>query len=211
MSAVRQRYERFMAQPVLRDFIARGGRVFIACEQRPPVAIAELIAAGQRHFAEKYVQEAAAKWPSLRNLAPDLVLHDFGRLQRNKVARATTLFDGIESVDRATLLPLLRQARCLPLYLQINIGHEPQKGGVVPEQAEALLDAFRSQLGRTPAGVMAIPPKHDEPRRHFRWLRRFMERHALADCMMGMSGDYQIAIEEGATMIRVARAVFGQQ
>ncbi len=208
MSALRERYERCMAQPVLRDFIAEGGRVFIACEQRAPETIAELIAAGQRHFAEKFLQEAAAKWPALRALAPDLVLHDFGRLQSNKVAGAAALFDANESIDRESLLPLLCRARPIPLYLQINIGRETQKGGVAPERAEALLDTFRHKLGRAPAGVMAIPPKHDDPRPHFRWLRRFMERHALAECMMGMSGDYQIAIDEGATMIRVGRAVF---
>ena len=210
MTELARRYHAFMAQPVIRDFQARGGRVFIACENRPTSMIATLIAAGHRHFAEKFVQEAAAKWPALRQLAPDITLHDFGRLQGNKALAAARLFDAIESIDRDSLLPILARAQPLPLYLQINTGREAQKGGVAPDQAEALLATFHARLGRAAAGVMAIPPRDADPRPHFRWLRRFMEQQKLAECMMGMSNDYAIAIAEGATMIRVARAVFGE-
>ncbi len=210
MTDLTRRYHAFMAQPVIRDFQARGGRVFIACENRPASTIATLIAAGHRHFAEKFVQETAAKWPALRQLAPDITLHDFGRLQGNKALAATRLFDAIESIDRDSLLPILARARPLPLYIQVNTGREAQKGGVAPDQAEALLAACHARLGRAAAGVMAIPPRDADPRPHFRWLRRFMEQQKLAECMMGMSNDYAIAIAEGATMIRVARAVFGE-
>lgn len=208
-----RRYDRFMAHPAVRGFVAGGGRVFLATEGRPAEPLAALIAAGHRWFAEKYVQEAAGKWPPLRALAADLVLNDFGRLQTNKAGAALALFDAVESVDRPNLVDALARrigggVRTRRFCLQVNLGREPQKGGVAPEEADHLLRRARDEAGLPIAGVMAIPPQADAPEPHFQWLRAFADRHGLEGCVMGMSRDFETAIANGATAIRIGRAVF---
>jgi PLP dependent protein len=212
-AGVGARYERFMSGSVVRSFLGRGGRVFVATERQPAWAVERLIGLGHRHFAEKYVQEAASKWPRWRSDAPGLVVHDFGRLQSNKVRRALALFDAIESVDRPSLAFALGR-RLAPgnaapaLYIQVNTGREPQKGGVPPEHVESFAALCRDEAGLRIAGLMAIPPRRDEPRFHFRLLRGLADRLHVAECCMGMSGDFEAAIECGSTAIRIGRVVF---
>jgi uncharacterized pyridoxal phosphate-containing UPF0001 family protein len=140
-------------------------------------------------------------------------LHGYGNLQTNKVRRACSLFDVIESAGSDSLLEQLR--KCLqdeitvpPICIQINIGAEPQKSGYLPDHADAAIYKAMN-FGLKVIGVMAIPPRNDPPAQHFRWLRQIAERHFLPECLMGMSNDYHIAIDQGATSIRIGRVIFG--
>ena len=208
------RYERFMSQSSVRSFVLGGGEVFLAGERQPASSLRRLIALGHRHFAEKYVQEAGSKWPALRAATPGLRLNDFGRLQTNKVRPALALFDAIEGLDRPTLAHARQRripagATAPALYIQVNTGKEPQKGGVFPEELPRFAAYCRGELGLALAGLMAIPPRAVDPLPHFRLLRRLADDAGLHGCCMGMSDDFEVAIRNGATSIRVGRAVFG--
>lgn len=212
-SGLRARYERFMSERPVRAFLHRGGEVFLATEGQSTANIRALVGLGHRHFAEKYVREAEQKWTGVRASIPGLRLSDFGRLQTNKVRAALSLFDAIESVDRHSLALALQRrlvgGEARPrLYIQVNTGREPQKGGVPPEQLELFCGCCRGDLGLPIAGLMAIPPRLEDPRPHFRLLRRLADDAGLAECCMGMSDDYEIAVDCGATSIRIGRAVF---
>jgi PLP dependent protein len=176
-------------------------------------AIRPLIAAGQRHFGENRVQEAAAKWPGLRAETPDVVLHLIGQLQSNKAEEAVQLFDAIHSVDRSSLVQALAKAcdkagKRPQLFVQVNIGDEEQKGGCAVADLPALLAEARD-AGLAIAGLMAIPPAGIEPAPFFALLDELAERHALPLRSMGMSGDYETAVMLGATHVRVGTALFG--
>ena len=204
------RYSAFMSQPVVQRFLRDGGKVFVATDGRAAAEILALINAGHRHFAEKFVQEALLKWSHLPRA--NVTLHGYGRLQRNKTFKACRLFDGIESLGRDPLLAQLSHLRrsgtpLPPFYLQVNVGSETQKEGYSRADAGQALAAARL-AGLDIRGVMAIPPRDENPTPHFRWLRQFAEREGLGECMMGMSEDFEIAIGEGATAIRIGRAVF---
>lgn len=206
-----ENYRDFMSQDVIRDFIQDGGRVHIATEKRPFAIIEELYAEGHRHFSEKFVQETLKKWPNGRR--KDVVLHGYGRLQRNKARRACGLFSVIESLGQDSLLKKLSQLSdegvMVPaVVVQVNTGHELQKNGYSRADADSAIDRSLT-LGLNVVGVMAIPPRNENPRDHYRWLKQLSRRHGLSECIMGMTDDYQIAIEEGSTAIRVGRAIFG--
>ncbi|AMG72784.1 YggS family pyridoxal phosphate-dependent enzyme [Sphingopyxis granuli] len=176
-------------------------------------AIRPLIAAGQRHFGENRVQEAAAKWPALRAEASGIALHLIGRLQSNKAEDAVTLFDAIHSVDRLSLVQALAKAcdrldRRPRLFVQVNVGDEAQKGGCAVADLPALL-ADAADAGLRIEGLMAIPPADREPAPYFALLDELAERHALPLRSMGMSGDYPTAVMLGATHVRVGTALFG--
>ena len=176
-------------------------------------AIRPLIAAGQRHFGENRVQEAAAKWPELRAETPGIVLHLIGQLQSNKAEEAALLFDAIHSVDRASLVQALGKAcakagRQPQLFVQVNVGDEEQKGGCAVADLPALL-AEAKAAGLTIDGLMAIPPADIEPAPFFALLDELAERHGLPLRSIGMSGDYEIAVMLGATHVRVGTALFG--
>jgi len=175
--------------------------------------IRPLIAAGQRHFGENRVQEAAAKWPGLRTEAGDITLHLIGQLQSNKAEEAVALFDAIHSVDRPSLVEALAKActkagRQPQLFVQVNVGDEEQKGGCAVADLPALL-AEAAGAGLTIEGLMAIPPAEVEPAPYFALLDELAERHGLPLRSMGMSGDYETAVMLGATHIRVGTALFG--
>lgn len=177
------------------------------------VAIRPLIAAGQRHFGENRVQEAAAKWPELRGEAPNVTLHLIGRLQSNKADEAVALFDAIHSVDRSSLVQALAKAsekagRQPQLFVQVNIGDEEQKGGCKVADLPALL-AEAKDAGLIISGLMAIPPADIEPAPFFALLDELAERNGLAGRSIGMSGDYETAVMLGATHVRVGTALFG--
>ena len=176
-------------------------------------AIRPLIAAGQRHFGENRVQEAAVKWPELRAETPDIQLHLIGRLQSNKAEEAALLFDAIHSLDRPSLLSALARAcdkagRQPLLFVQVNVGDEAQKGGCAFADLPALLTQARD-AGLTVEGLMAIPPAAVEPAPYFALLDELAGRHGLPLRSMGMSGDYETAVTLGATHVRVGTALFG--
>ncbi len=181
----------------------------------PPDSIAPLLEQGQRVFGENRVQEAAAKWPALREQWPDADLHLVGQLQSNKADEAVALFDCIHSLDRASLVTALARAmnkagRRIPCFVQVNIGAEPQKGGCTIADLPALLAEARGAnipLG----GLMCVPPLEVEPAPYFALLEKLAADNGLAGLSMGMSGDFETAIMLGATHIRVGSALFGER
>jgi pyridoxal phosphate enzyme (YggS family) len=181
----------------------------------PPEAIEPLIHAGQRHFGENRVQEAAAKWPALRERHADLHLHLVGQLQSNKAKEAVELFDTIHSVDRLSLVTALAKAmtatgRWPDCFVQVNIGDEPQKGGCPVAELPALLDQCRA--AELPvAGLMCVPPEGVEAAPHFALLAKLARRHGVPALSMGMSSDYPTAVMIGATHVRVGTALFGDR
>lgn len=181
-------------------------------------AIEPVIAAGQRVFGENRVQEAKAKWPPLiarhggRNSG--IELHLVGSLQSNKAKDAVALFDAIHSVDRGSLAEALageiaRQGRRPLLFAEINTGAEPQKAGVLPQDADAFLAACRDRYGLAISGLMCIPPQHEAPAPHFALTAKIARRNGLGLLSMGMSADFQTAIAFGATHVRIGTAIFG--
>ncbi len=177
-------------------------------KRRTAAEIEALIAAGQRDFGESRVQEAQDKWPALRALYPDVRLHMIGRLQSNKAAEAVALFDTIHSLDRSSLLDALAPAPFHPpIYVQVNLGDEEQKGGVAPADLGAFLAAVRASP-LVLAGLMTIPPLGLEPGPFFAFLNELARRHDVTGLSMGMSGDYPAAVMLGATAVRVGTALF---
>ncbi|MGD9741535.1 MAG: YggS family pyridoxal phosphate-dependent enzyme [Dongiaceae bacterium] len=177
-------------------------------------AIEAAIRAGQRIFGENRVQEAAAKYPALRERHPGLELHLVGPLQSNKTADAVALFDVIETLDREKLARALAaerdKGRRLPrCYIQVNTGEEPQKAGVAPAKAAAFVRLCRDELALPVEGLMCIPPAGEEPAPHFALLAKLAREQGLPAVSMGMSGDFETAIRLGATHVRVGTAIFG--
>ncbi|MGH6893622.1 MAG: YggS family pyridoxal phosphate-dependent enzyme, partial [Dongiaceae bacterium] len=180
----------------------------------PAEAIQAALAAGHRLFGENRVQEAAAKFPVLRARYPDLRLHLIGPLQSNKIRQAVETCDAIETVDRDKLAQgvaaeLAKQGKALDLFIQVNTGEEAQKAGVPPLEADAFIRRCREQYGLPIVGLMCIPPAEEHPAPHFALLAKIAKRHGLARLSMGMSGDYELAIQLGATHVRVGTAIFG--
>jgi pyridoxal phosphate enzyme (YggS family) len=179
-------------------------------------AIKPVIDAGQRVFGENRVQEAKAKWPALISAHSGISLHLIGPLQSNKAREAVALFDAIHSVDRASVCQALAkeiasQNRHPELFVQINTGEEPQKSGVQPLEADAFIASCREKYGLEISGLMCIPPLDDPPAPHFALTAKLAARNGLKKLSMGMSADFAIAIEMGATHIRVGSAIFGQR
>ncbi len=182
----------------------------------PAEAIEPVIAAGQRVFGENRVQEAKAKWPPLlaRHQEPGLELHLVGALQSNKAKEAVQLFDAIHSVDRPSIAEALgkeiaKQSRRPLLFVEINTGAEPQKAGVLPQDADAFLAACRDHYGLAISGLMCLPPQNEAPAPHFALTAKIARRNGLGLLSMGMSADFPTAIAFGATHVRVGTAIFG--
>jgi PLP dependent protein len=178
--------------------------------------IRPVLEAGQRVFGENRVQEAQKKWPQLRAEYPNVELHLIGPLQSNKAAEAVALFDVIQTLDRLKIAEALakecqKQGRNLQFYIQINTGREPQKAGVLPQDGDTFIAMCRDDLGLNVVGLMCIPPVDKDPRPHFQMLREMAKRNGLAKLSMGMSSDFEIAIAEGATAVRVGSAIFGSR
>lgn len=174
------------------------------------------LAAGHRAFGENRVQEAKAKYPQLKADHRDLELHLIGPLQTNKARDAVALFDAIHTLDRLALAEVLaaelkRARRAVKLFVQINTGEEPQKGGVAPREALAFIDKCRKNLALEISGLMCIPPVEEEPALHFALLLKLAREAGLRGLSMGMSGDYETAVQFGATHVRVGTAIFGER
>jgi pyridoxal phosphate enzyme (YggS family) len=179
-------------------------------------AIEPVIAAGQRVFGENRVQEAKAKWPALRARHPGIELHLIGPLQSNKAREAVALFDAIHSLDRPSLAEALakeiaRQGRAPLLFVEINTGGEPQKAGVLPEQADAFLKDCRDKYGLKVAGLMCLPPADEPPAPHFALTAKIARRNEMNLLSMGMSADFEAAIALGSTHVRIGTAIFGER
>jgi PLP dependent protein len=176
--------------------------------------IEPVIAAGQRVFGENRVQEAKAKWPALMEKHRGLSLHLIGPLQSNKAKEAVALFDAIHSVDRPSICAALakeieKQDRKPLLFVEINTGSEPQKAGVLPQDADLFLSACRDTYGLEIGGLMCIPPFDEAPGPHFALTAKIARRNGLKLLSMGMSADFATAIQLGATHVRVGSAIFG--
>lgn len=178
-------------------------------------AIRPLIDAGQRIFGENRVQEAAAKWPALREETPGIALHLVGQLQSNKAEDAVALFDAIHSVDRPSLVTALARAmdkadRRPACFIQVNIGDEPQKGGCAVAELPALLAEVRS-AALPLAGLMAVPPLGVDAAPYFALLAKLARDHDVGGLSIGMSDDFETAVTLGATHVRVGTALFGER
>ncbi len=177
-------------------------------------AILPVLAAGERVFGENRVQEAIRKWPELRRDFPDLKLHLIGPLQSNKAREAVEFFDAIETVDRDKIAVALaeeiaRAGRSPQLYVQVNTGAEPQKAGVLPQEADRFIAHCRDDLGLEISGLMCIPPVEEQASPHFALLNKIAARNGITTLSMGMSADFELAIQLGATHVRVGSAIFG--
>jgi PLP dependent protein len=183
-------------------------KTYFALDIRP------VLQAGQRVFGENRVQEAKEKWPALRAEFAGVELHLIGPLQSNKAAEAVGLFDVIQTVDRMKIAEALakegqKHGRKLSYYVQVNTGLEPQKAGVAPAEANEFIKTCREGFGLNVVGLMCIPPVEQNPRPHFKMLAEIARRNNLAELSMGMSSDFEVAIAEGATVVRVGSAIFG--
>ncbi|MDP5308487.1 YggS family pyridoxal phosphate-dependent enzyme [Paracoccus spongiarum] len=193
---------------------AAGSVTLIAVSKvQPDDRVQAVLQAGQRVFGENYVQEAQGKWPGWRAAHPGVSVHMIGPLQSNKARAAVALFDAIHTLDRISLARKLAQqiadqSRNPQLFVQVNTGDEPQKAGILADELPGFLAECHA-LGLAPEGLMCIPPEDQDPVPHFRLLRRLAGENGLPLLSMGMSADFEAAIAEGATHVRVGSAIFG--
>ncbi|MGZ9808936.1 YggS family pyridoxal phosphate-dependent enzyme [Pseudoroseicyclus sp. H15] len=201
--------------------LARAGRsaeslrLIAVSKQQPADRIEAVLEEGQRIFGENRVQEAAGRWPELRERYSGIELHIIGPLQTNKARQAMELAEAIHTLDRpklaATIARLAQEmGRCPELMVQVNTGAEPQKAGVLPDEAEGFVRECRS-MDLPVRGLMCIPPVDEDAAKHFALLRGLAEELGLPELSMGMSADFETAIEEGATLVRVGSAIFGER
>ncbi len=201
---------------------ARAGRapeavqLVAVSKTHPAEAVLAALAEGQALFGENRVQEAATKFPALRPAHPGMRLHIIGGLQTNKARDAVRLADVIEVVDRPRLADAIadaiqKEGRSPDLLVQVNVGDEAQKSGIPTAEADGFIEACRGRFGASLTGLMCIPPAEGDPGPHFAWLAACAARHGLSVLSMGMSGDFEAAIAQGATHVRVGTAIFGHR
>jgi pyridoxal phosphate enzyme (YggS family) len=194
---------------------AGSARLIAVSKVQPPDRVEAVLAQGHRVFGENRVQEAAGRWPDFQARFEGISLHLIGPLQTNKARQAVEMFDAIHTLDRiklANALARLAQERgaCPDLMVQVNTGAEPQKAGILPQDADAFIAEVRA-LDLPVTGLMCIPPVDEEPSLHFALLAKIAARNDLPDLSMGMSGDFETAISLGATYVRVGSAIFGER
>jgi hypothetical protein len=181
--------------------------------------------AGITHFGENRVQEAERKLGTVPPLRETAIWHFIGRLQTNKVRKAVALFNFIQSIDRIELAERVDQvsretSKPVPVFLEVDVGLEPTKSGIRPDELVRFSERISGFQYLRPVGLMAIPPYFEDPeqaRPYFSKLRELLEglnkhtlfEHQLKELSMGMSHDFEVAIEEGATLVRVGTAIFG--
>ena len=199
--------------------VTRAGRpvgsvqLIAVSKEQPDARVAAVLQAGHRLFGENKVQEAAGKWPGFRALYPGVQVHLLGPLQTNKARAAVDLFDAIHALDRPKLAEILarlaqERGRSPDLFIQVNVGAEPQKAGVLPADADAFITLVRA-LDLPLTGLMCIPPEGEDPVPHFHLLAGIAARNGILGLSMGMSGDFEAAVACGATHVRVGSAIFG--
>ncbi|CAN1569014.1 COG0325 Predicted enzyme with a TIM-barrel fold [Rhabdaerophilaceae bacterium] len=192
-----------------------GSALLVAVSKTMPLErIRPALLSGARVFGENRVQEAQQKWPALREEFKDISLHLIGPLQTNKVKEAVALFDVIQTLDREKLAgeiakELARTGKPLTCFVQVNTGAEPQKAGVLPDDADSFIQRCRDIHNLTIAGLMCIPPADQPPSPHFALLGEIARRNHIALLSMGMSADFDAAIQLGATHVRIGSAIFG--
>jgi hypothetical protein len=207
--------------PEVRDRIAaaarRAGRdpdavtLLGATKTVPAERIAEALGLGLVDVGENRAQELLAKAPALAGEPVPPRWHFVGRVQRNKVAGLAPWVSVWQSVDRAPLVAeVARRAPGATVFIEVNLGEESQKGGCAPAEAAQLVDAARAS-GLRVTGLMTVHPQQGDPRRWFATLRGLGEQLALPELSMGMTDDFEAAVEEGATLVRVGRALFGER
>ena len=213
LAEVRARIER-----AARDSDRDPASVTLVCVSKTfdAAAIVPVLEAGENVFGENRVQEAQGKWPGLRERFAGVELHLIGPLQSNKADDAVALFDVIQTVDRPKIAGALAKAidkagRHPALFVQVNTGAEQQKAGVPPEDADAFIAACRETHKLTISGLMCIPPVDDQASPHFALLARIAARNGIAGLSMGMSADFELGIQLGATQVRVGSAIFGSR
>jgi len=182
-------------------------------KKQPDARVEAVLGKGHRLFGENRVQEAAAKWPAFRERFDGVQVHLVGPLQTNKARQAMELFEAIHSVDRPKLANSLARlaqetGHCPALFIQVNTGEEPQKAGVLPDAADGFVKDCKA-MDLPVAGLMCIPPVDEEPSLHFALLAKIAARNGITGLSMGMSADFERAIVQGATHIRVGSAIFG--
>ena len=190
-------------------------RLIAVSKMQTPDRVESVLNEGFRAFGENRVQEAAGKWPLYKECYEGLELHLLGPLQSNKARQAMELFDVIHSVDRPKIAKTIARlaeeiGSCPDLFLQVNTGEEPQKAGVMPGEIDTFV-AECKDLGLPVIGLMCIPPADEEPSLHFALLAKMAKRNGLKGLSMGMSGDFEKAIVQGATHVRVGSAIFGSR
>ncbi|WP_375681898.1 MULTISPECIES: YggS family pyridoxal phosphate-dependent enzyme [unclassified Bartonella] len=178
--------------------------------------IRPFLQAGQSLFAENRVQEAAQKWPALRQQFENIKLHLIGPLQSNKAAEAVKIFDVIQTVDREKIAKVLmdemqKQKKHLPCYVQVNIGLEPQKSGVAPQEVIPFVSQCKNNYGLDIIGLMGIPPLDENPGPYFALLAKLAKQAGLPKLSMGMSSDFKTALQFGSNVLRIGSALFGKR
>lgn len=195
---------------------APGATKLIAVSKVQPIErVIAVLDEGHRLFGENKVQEAAGKWPDLRARYPGVEVHLIGPLQTNKARQAMELFDAIETLDRPKLARTIARLKdelghCPRLFVQVNTGEEEQKAGVMPAEADPFIAECRA-LGLEIDGLMCIPPVGEEPALHFALLAKIAARNGISELSMGMSDDFEKAVAQGATYVRVGSAIFGER
>lgn len=180
---------------------------------QPPERVKTVLDAGHRLFGENRVQEASEKWPTWRDEYDDVIVHLLGPLQSNKARQAMSLFEAIHSLDRPKLAKSIARlaqetGKCPDLFIQVNTGEEPQKAGVSPQEADQFVQDCRS-MDLPLIGLMCIPPSEEEASLHFALLAKIANRNGLSELSMGMSGDFERAVAQGAIYVRIGSAIFG--
>ena len=220
MNTVSERYSDVVAriETAARNSGRRAGDITLVAVAKTFAAdaIEPVLELGHTVFGENRVQESQGKWPALKQKFPSTELHLIGPLQSNKTREAVALFDCIETLDREKLARVLANeiqaaGRSPELFIQVNTGHEAQKAGIRPEDADGFLKLCNGSYGLDIAGLMCIPPFDEEPEPHFTLLAEIARRNGLSKLSMGMSGDFETAIELGATHVRVGSAIFGSR
>jgi pyridoxal phosphate enzyme (YggS family) len=178
--------------------------------------ILQAIDCGCQVFGENYLKEAAEKWPKIKEKFPEIKLHFIGHLQSNKTAEAVALFDCIQTVDSKKLASFIKkesdkQNKNPEIFIQVNIGEEAQKSGVLPSETDDLIDYCRNDLGLNLTGLMCIPPSDELASPYFALLAKIAARNNIQNLSMGMSSDFSEAIAMGATHIRLGTAIFGSR
>ena len=203
-------------QEIKNDSIRKNVEVIAVSKTFSLDHVMPLINHGHRHFGENKVQEAEKKWKQLKNSTSDLKLHMIGRLQSNKAKKAVEIFDYIHSLDSEKLANELskrqkEKGRKLDYFIQINLGSEEQKGGVEIKNLKRFIDYCKKKLDLSIIGLMAIPPNNNETEKYFKRISEMNRQFNFEHLSIGMSNNYLLAINYGASFVRIGSAIFGNR